>query len=413
VIKAVQLTPKIKWIHEQTNSNSESCAVNFFVHCGSSSEKKNQHGIVHLIEHLVLKGTTSLNVREIYRQVEEHGGELNAYTERDLSCFHINSIKSEFVNSISLLFKCVFDNHYSEQDFESEKSVILQEISGYQDQSDDYFFDRELEVLWPNTSLSRRVAGTHESVKKISKNTVEKFYQNTFLNSPMVISTAGNFAFTKLQVEIKKIISQDYKYKSQISSKKITPKEYGTYPKNWAKNTLIEKKKMDQVYVGIYYPGYSIFSKNKKYLDILSILLGGYADSPLYQALREQSGYCYYMQTTNLGFRDAGLFSVNFTTDKTNYQKALNETFKVIKEFEIVKSNLDFIKKSLFGSYLLGTESSFSKADFNGRNTVWGLKILTNSEYKKLLDKISTKHVANELTKIAACQPCMYSLGDL
>lgn len=197
-----------------------SVSIGVFVDAGTKDENKNINGISHFIEHMVFKGTEKRDAKAIAEAIDNVGGQMNAYTGMEYTCFYVKVLDKHLLTAVDVLSDMLNCPRFSEEDMENEKKVILEEIKMYHDSPEDVVFDMIHEIMFKDTPLSYPVLGTEETVRNIDRKTLLSYYNEQYIPSNMVISVVGNFN----QKEMLDILNKYFNKKApakKINGKKI------------------------------------------------------------------------------------------------------------------------------------------------------------------------------------------------
>jgi len=175
--------------------NVHSIAIGYWVKTGSRLEAEDEAGISHLIEHLLFKGTKKRSAKEIAEAIEEVGGQLNAFTGKEYTCYYARVLSEHLPLAVDVLTDMLYNSLFREEDLVREKNVILEEISMYEDTPDEIIHDYFSKTIWDGHPLGRPVIGTNESLSGIDRDKTLTYYQRHYCPSNLVVALAGNFNY--------------------------------------------------------------------------------------------------------------------------------------------------------------------------------------------------------------------------
>jgi predicted Zn-dependent peptidase len=333
--------------------NSPIAHAGLFINAGSRDEEQNEHGIAHLIEHVIFKGTQKRRSHHILSRLEDVGGELNAFTTKEETCIHATFMKEYLERALELIADIAFNSVFPEKELNKEIEVVIDEINSYKDNPSDLIFDDFDERLFPNDPLGRNILGKAEKLKKYNRENLLTFIKNNYHTDQMVISVVGNV--TIKQVE-KLALRYFCNFSTNIRNKKRAQALIGS-PFN---NT--QKKSTYQTHCIIGTEAYSFAHPARMSMHLLNNMLGGPGmNSRLSMSLRERNGYTYNIESNYANFSDTGIFSVYFGTDKENLDKCIKLIFKEfdkLREQKLSDIQLSKAKKQLIGQLAIASESN-------------------------------------------------------
>ncbi len=317
----------IRLIHLESTSKVAHCG--FFINTGSRDEIHDEHGIAHLIEHLIFKGTSHRKAFHILSRMEDVGGEVNAYTTKEETCIHASFLLEYYDRFLELLSDILFNSTFPEKAIETEKEVVLDEINSYKDSPSEQIYDDFEDQVFMNHPLGRSILGNPEDLPKLSREQIIKFIENRYNTDQMVLASVGNINFSRL----KKLFEKYFK-------------DVPTRLRNFTRQPFVQYLPMhkqvemntNQVHVVYGNMAYNLNDERRMALHLLNnILAGPGMISRLNLSLRERHGYSYNVESNYSPYTDSGIFSVYFSTDKGYVNKCINI---MLKEFDRLQNEL-------------------------------------------------------------------------
>ncbi|SKA99893.1 M16 family metallopeptidase [Sporosarcina newyorkensis] len=352
----------VRIVHEKM-PYVKSVAVGLWVHAGSADETAEQEGIAHFIEHMLFKGTESRNARMIAEQFDQIGGDLNAFTSKEMTCYYTTVLSHHASYALTILSDMFFHSVFDEEEMEKEKSVILDEISSVEDMPDEDVDERLWAAMFPDDSIGKPVGGRSETIKRFTKEMVDEFMARNYGPDKLVISIAGNY-----DVRLIKLIEAHFgTYQSKNST--IGPNEM--HLPNFAAKQTIKTKDIEQAHIAFGYPSLPATHDRIYELSLFDSILGGTMSSRLFQEVRENRGLAYSVYTYYSAYENAGGFVIYCGTSPENFQETYQTIEQVIAELlhdGLTDKELRNAKEQLKGSFVLGLENSESRMYRNGRN---------------------------------------------
>ncbi len=324
-----------------------------FINAGSRDENQDEHGIAHLIEHVIFKGTEKRRSHHILSRMEDVGGEINAFTTKEETCIHATFMKEYLERALELIADIAFNSVFPEKELNKEIEVVIDEINSYKDNPSDLIFDDFDERLFPNDPLGRNILGKAEKLKRYKRKDLLTFIKNNYHTDQMVISIVGNV--TIKQVE-KLAIRHFGHFSANLRNKKRAQALIGPPFNN------SQKKSTYQTHCIIGTEAYGFTHPARMSMHLLNNMLGGPGmNSRLSMSLRERNGYTYNIESNYANFSDTGIFSVYFGTDKENLDKCIKLIFKEfnkLRELKLSEIQLSKAKKQLIGQLAIASESN-------------------------------------------------------
>ncbi len=368
--------------HFMPDRNSVSLGV--WVAVGGRYEEEEESGISHFIEHIVFKGTKSRTCTQIKQAIEGIGGDLNAFTGEEFTTFLSKVPYKYFSKSLEVLSDMVLNPLLKEEDIEREKIVICEEIKMYIDLPMHYVHFLLNQLLWPCHPLGRFLAGSIESVSRISKEKILDYRNKHYFPQNIVIAAAGNIKHKDMVAQCEKIFS-NLKNKNRkdflLSTDKQKEPQFNFFSKQTAQSHLC-----------LGFPSFSRSHPQYYALKILNVILGANMSSRLYQEVREKRGLVYEISSQTQEFQDSGLFSISAGVENKN----LDETLKVIRvELEKIKNDkieqeeLKRAKEFFRGQLLLSLESSSNYMLAIGEELISLGKLFSPKYVLEQIDKIT------------------------
>ncbi len=367
---------------------ARSVSVGIFVEVGSRDEPEELAGIAHFIEHMAFKGTTRRNPLQISKEIEASGGNLNAFTGRELTGFHATVLASELETAVDVLSDIIVNSTFPEKELEKERDVIADELRGVQETPDDLIFELWQEQLFPGHSLGRSILGTFDSLNRIHRKELVKFVKAHYHPKRIVVAAAGaldhnNFcnlieAGMRLSNPAKPIARNPKTRRSATNKQLKKP-----YPSENAHLVL-----------GCRAYGYS--EPQKLHLLVLNTVLGSGMSSRLFQEIRERRGIAYSVYSFFDSYRDTGAFGVYLGTQPKKLDIArdlvLAQLDKVVHK-PLSKAELVRAKTQLKGNIILALEASSSRMSRIARMELNEEHYLSIEEVEKKIDTVTTDDV--------------------
>jgi predicted Zn-dependent peptidase len=380
------LSNGIRLAHHRTNGMVAHCGL--IINTGSRDETSKEHGMAHLIEHMLFKGTARRKAYHILSRLDDAGGELNAYTTKEETAIHASVLKEDYEKAVDLIMDISFNSIFPEKEIEKEKDVIIEEINSYLDSPAELIFDDFEELLFSDQPLGRNILGTPESVKSFTQKSINEFISKNYSTTQMVFCSVGNIADDK----VIKLFNQ---YFGQVPEKKRKSRSYKTALYKPA--TVIKKKDTYQNHCIIGNLAYDLKDNRRLGMFLLNNLLGGQGlNSRLNLSLREKNGLAYNVESNYNSYCDTGVFSVYFGCDSHDLEKSISITMSELNRLrnnKLGSLQLNKAKNQIKGYLARGYENHESLMLSHGKSLLVFDRIDTLEDICKKIDKIDSSQI--------------------
>ena len=370
-----------------------SISFGIWVKVGSQNEDLNLNGISHFIEHMIFKGTDKRSAKDIAEQIDEIGGQINAFTTKQMTCFYFKILDENFDKALEIMADMFLNSSFSDEEIEREKQVVIEEINMYEDTPEELVFELMHQKVFDGSSLAWPILGSIDNVKSFSHEKLKNYYEKNYFGENIIISVAGNFETREMLEKIKK-------YFGGIKNNRAEKKNLEVKYKN---DFVIKKKDIEQVHLCLGFPGVKNLVEKIYVLAVFNNIFGGGMSSRLYQKIREENGLAYSVFSYNYSYEKVGLFNIYAGINPSKVEDCLKFIIHEIKNLDvnlISQKELAKSKEQLKASYLLNLESSSSRMNSLGRYMVFYNKILTSEEIIDEIDKINLDDIYNLIREI-------------
>ena len=353
---------------------------------GSRNEGLSLNGVSHFIEHMLFKGTGSRSARQIADEMDAVGGQLNAYTTKEYTCFYARTLDTHFGVALSVISDMIMDPKFDAADIDKERNVILEEINMMEDSPEDLVHDLLESCVFSSQDLSLPVLGAKETVSNFDRNLFIEFFAAKYHPENMVVALAGNVRADAALKEIENVFGFFKRPEAFIPP---------VYDAVYTPGRLVKEKDIEQVHITIGFPGVKTGADESYPLSILNAVFGGGMSSRLFQKIREEHGLSYAIFSYNVGFMDAGLFSICAALAADQVDRAMDLILEEIRRLfteKIDETALNKSKEQIKSGYMLSLESSSSRMSSIGRSELLLNRIIPPEE---LLDKINAVELAH------------------
>ncbi|MDR3237453.1 MAG: insulinase family protein [Spirochaetia bacterium] len=333
-------------------SSSVSVSAGLWLTRGSRNEKSDEYGYAHFVEHMLFEGTQKYSVKELAKMVDRVGGQHNAATDREYTCYYINIMADHLDMAVDILSEMYYHPLFDAKELEKEKNVILEEIMMCEESHDEYVYDLFSEYMLPGHPLSHPILGTSGIIESASSSSLREFYHNNYRNENAIFVVAGNFNIEKA----KELIGRHFE--SNNGNPNPPAGDIPLHPERVRFKHA--KRNIEQVHFCMGTEGIKRNDDDRWALYILSTILGGSMSSRLFQKIREDMGLCYSIYSFHLSYSDLGLFGIYCATGRENFHKTVGliaDECRLLLKDGITAAELEDAKTFIKGSLALSLES--------------------------------------------------------
>jgi predicted Zn-dependent peptidase len=334
----------------EAHKYQRSVSVGAFIEIGTRDEPETKIGISHFVEHMVFKGTKNRTTSEINMSIEAVGGDLNAYTTREYTCFQAVSLKDDLELDIEVLGDLCCNAQFTQKDFDLEKKVILQEIAMNEDNPEEYIYDLFFEKIYGTSPLGRPILGTKKSLENLKRPELMKYYKEHYAGSKVTVAAAGALDHDEVVEMVEKYFSS-----KKIKASKLAPRKKPRF----IPVREIMRKEGEQTHLLVGFNGVGFLNPKRYAAFVLNAWLGGGMSSKLYQSIREKRGLAYTIYSNLTTFMDCGTLSVYVACDGKSIPQVMDAIHRDISDLKKKKLNpksLDMFKAQVRGGILLGSD---------------------------------------------------------
>lgn len=371
----------------------QSAAIGLWCKTGSRHEFDNEAGITHLIEHMLFKGTDSRTAKQIAESIEGRGGALNAFTDKESTCYYCRTLAADAENGIDVLTDMMLHSLFDAEELAREESVVLEEIKRSEDEPGDHIHEVHLFERWGDHPLGKPIIGTKESVAGFKRDDLISYMDRRYRSENVLLAIAGN-------VDPEKIVAAAEERLGKIKSGSTD-----TMPErpSGTKSNKYVAKDVEQVHFCIGTDGTSLYDAELYTMSVFDSALGGSMSSRIFQEIREKRGLVYSVGSYALNYGAGGAFTVYGGTSPDNWpqvQELTQVEFDKIKKDGLDEDELARTKQHIKGNIVLSLEGMSSRMMRMSRNelthqrdipveeTLAKLDAVTNSQIMELANRI-------------------------
>ncbi len=338
-----------------------SVSVGLWIGTGSQYETVNEAGLSHFLEHMVFKGTGKRTARQIAEEMDAVGGQLNAFTSKECTCFYAKTVDEHLPLAMDVVCDLVTNPIFDAGELEKEKGVVLEEISMSEDTPEDLVHELLMLAHFGDQSVARPILGTQAGISAYTRDDLERYWASTYQPKNAVLSIAGNYDWDRVQ----DLIAQNLGVWQNREPRELKCTTIQVPP-----TVLTREKEIEQVHLCMGFPGLPIGDDGNYELSLFNSVYGGAMSSRLFQKIREESGMAYTVYSYPNAYTDCGMLSVyaatNPDTVSAMHDQILEETRK-LAEGGLTRREFEMAREQLKAGFILGLESTSSRMQSNGR----------------------------------------------
>ena len=347
----------LRIIHEPSRSHVAYCG--FAVDAGTRDEQEQEQGMAHFVEHLIFKGTRKRKAWHILNRMENVGGDLNAYTNKEETVIYSAFLVEHFNRAFELLADIVFHSTFPQHEIEKETEVIIDEIQSYEDNPAELIFDDFEDLIFRGHPLGRNILGRPDLLRTFRSNDVMAFTKRYYRPENAVFFVSGD-------IDFKRIVRLAEKYVGDIGEGAFVNETSRKAPLPYVPDCVTLDKGTNQAHVMIGGRGYDAYNPRRTALYLLNNMLGGPGmNSRLNVALRERRGLVYNVESNLTAYTDTGTFCIYFGCDPNDVDLCTRLVYKELKrlrENRLTLSQLAAAKKQLIGQIGVASDNHESNA---------------------------------------------------
>jgi predicted Zn-dependent peptidase len=339
-----------------------SATIGVWIGVGSRDEAPTLSGASHFLEHLLFKGTPSRSAMDISVELDTVGGEVNAFTAKEYTCFHARVLDQDLPLAVDVLGDMVTSSLISAEDVEAEREVILDEIAMHDDDPDDVVNNLYAEKAWGGSPLGRPIAGSVESIKALTRPQIVRYYRSRYRPENMVIAVAGNIDHATVVRQVRKAFSRG-NFLAATTTKPLPVRRLDKARKS-ATGEVVVSRPFEQVNLVLGVTGLVRTDDRRYALGVINAALGGGTSSRLFQEIREHRGLAYSVFSFASHYADAGMFGVSVGCLPGKVSEVLDvvrDEFRKLAEDGLTAEELERGKGQLRGGLVLSLEDSGSR----------------------------------------------------
>ena len=378
---------------KRSGSSVAYCALS--IKCGTRDEEGFHSGIAHFVEHTIFKGTERRSAAVINGYLDRLGGELNAFTTKEEIVFHATVLKEDLSKAAGLLFELVTCPTFPDQEINTEKGVVIDEIQSYKDSPSEDIYDKFEELLFKGHPLSGNILGTKASVRKISRKELLNFVQDKFRPEKIAFTIVADIDEKAMEKSVLKLVQKHFP--DYVASQETAAGEAAmSFISEQFDMTLIKRNHQANCIIGGLAP--SLYQDRERLATVLLCnILGGPANnSILNSVLREKNGWVYGVECSYTQYSDTGIVAISLGCDKNNLDKCIKATYKEISKLQeemLSDRKLKAAKKQLLGQMAISGDNGETQCLSMGKALLAYGKLNTGKENRQMVEGITADDI--------------------
>jgi predicted Zn-dependent peptidase len=373
-----------------------SVSFGVWVAVGSRDETRPLAGVSHFLEHLLYKGTRKRSALEISAAIEAVGGETNAFTTKEYTCYYARVLDADLALAVDVICDLVTDSVLAPSDVETERGVILEEIAMHDDEPADEVHDLFAEVIYGDDPLGRPISGTVASISPMSRRQIQSFYHRRYAAPSIVVSAAGNLDHATVVRWVKEAFNRSDRYAAAAQPAPRRSPVPSHRPRGGRPRLAVRDKDTEQAHLALGCAGMARGDDRRFTLGVLNNLLGGGMSSRLFQEIREKRGLAYSVYSYTSQYADSGVVGVYAGCAPGKVDEVLaitRDELAAVASGEITDDEVARGKGMLKGSLVLGMEDTGSRMTRLGKGELLYDELLTIDDLLTRVDDVTPEQV--------------------
>jgi predicted Zn-dependent peptidase len=366
-----------------------SVAAGVWVKTGSTCETLEENGISHFIEHMMFKGTQKRCTKQIAADMDKIGGQINAFTSKECTCYHIRVVPDKLSVGLDVLSDLFINSTFDAQEMEKEKGVVIEEIKMVGDDVEELAHEKISELFFTGSTLSKPILGPEENIRRFSRDDLMHYTETHYFPANVVIAVAGNYEEARLV----DTLEQYFGSYARGAKKEADECENPFAP---ARRSLFIEKDVEQTHLCLSFPGTTFVDDDRFALAVLNNVLGGGMSSRLFQLIREEKGLAYSVYSYPSTYKSSGMFTLYAGTTAANADNVvelMKQEIDTLKKERIGEEEFKQGKDQLIGNYALSMEGSNAMMSATGKTLLLQDEEYDDKEMMRKIEAVSIERV--------------------
>ena len=391
----------IRYAVKRSGSAVAYCSLG--IACGTRYEQGFHSGIAHFTEHTLFKGTEHKSSSVINGYLDRLGGELNAYTTKEEIVLHATILKEDLSKASSLLMEIATEATFPDNEVNTERGVVIDEIKSYKDSPSEDVYDRFEEKLFRGHSLSMPILGTPQSVRATSAEELRRFYKEKFVPVSMVFTIVADIDEKRLEADLLRTFDKFFSGSGMVSGKMTRPESVTL--DNVFDEVINKRNHEANAVLGGYAP--SLYEEKERIAtSLMSNILGGPAmNSILNDILREKHGWVYGVESSYTQYSDTGIMAISLGCERENTEKCIDAVRREISKLQdnvLTDRKLRAAKKQFLGQIAISSDNGESQCLSMGKSLLAYGKVASAEEIKREIEAVSADMIRDMACRIFA-----------
>ena len=391
----------IRYAVKRSGSAVAYCSLG--IACGTRYEQGFHSGIAHFTEHTLFKGTEHKSSSVINGYLDRLGGELNAYTTKEEIVLHATILKEDLSKASSLLMEIATEATFPDNEVNTERGVVIDEIKSYKDSPSEDVYDRFEEKLFKGHSLSMPILGTPQSVRATSADELRRFYKEKFVPGSMVFTIVADIDEKRMEADLLRTFDKFFSGSGMVSGELTRPESVTL--DNVFDEVINKRNHEANAVIGGYAP--SLYEERERIAtSLMSNILGGPAmNSILNDILREKHGWVYGVESSYTQYSDTGIMAISLGCERENTEKCIDAVRREISKFQdnaLTDRKLRAAKKQFLGQIAISSDNGESQCLSMGKSLLAYGKVASAEEIKREIEAVSADMIKDMACRIFA-----------
>lgn len=391
----------IRYAVKRSGSAVAYCSLG--IACGTRYEQGFHSGIAHFTEHTLFKGTEHKSSSVINGYLDRLGGELNAYTTKEEIVLHATILKEDLSKASSLLMEIATEATFPDNEVNTERGVVIDEIKSYKDSPSEDVYDRFEEKLFRGHSLSMPILGTPQSVRSTSAEELRRFYKEKFVPGSMVFTIVADIDEKRMEADLLRTFDKFFSGSGMVSGEPTRPESVTL--DNVFDEVINKRNHEANAVLGGYAP--SLYEEKERIAtSLMSNILGGPAmNSNLNDILREKHGWVYGVESSYTQYSDTGIMAISLGCERENTEKCIDAVRREISKLQdnaLTDRKLRAAKKQFLGQIAISSDNGESQCLSMGKSLLAYGKVASAEEIKREIEAVSADMIRDMACRIFA-----------
>lgn len=391
----------IRYAVKRSGSAVAYCSLG--IACGTRYEQGFHSGIAHFTEHTLFKGTEHKSSSVINGYLDRLGGELNAYTTKEEIVLHATILKEDLSKASSLLMEIATEATFPDNEVNTERGVVIDEIKSYKDSPSEDVYDRFEEKLFRGHSLSMPILGTPQSVRATSAEELRRFYKEKFVPGSMVFTIVADIDEKRMEADLLRTFNKFFSGSGMVSGELTRPESITL--DNVFDEAINKRNHEANAVIGGYAP--SLYEERERIAtSLMSNILGGPAmNSILNDILREKHGWVYGVESSYTQYSDTGIMAISLGCERENTEKCIDAVRREISKLQdnaLTDRKLRAAKKQFLGQIAISSDNGESQCLSMGKSLLAYGKVASAEEIKREIEAVSADTIRDMACRIFA-----------